>query len=258
LLLLAGLILIAFVALISLLRGVDPIEVTATLLFIPIFAGFMMYSIPGGLVSAAVAGGLYLALRLPAIDLVGFGPLAGQITTRIVGYLGFGLGGGWAIRQIKATLEKMALHDDVDDETGLGNARSFLEVADVERARSDRYQKVFSVVAADFAAWDDLPIRRKLNNLRELGTRLASGVRSSDHPVHGRTGSRHVIGLVLPETASEGARIVAENLRDQLILAIGGDDIRVISATYPGNDAALARIIDLFREIDRSSRPATP
>lgn len=255
LLLLSGLVLIALVALVSLVRGVDRVEVVATLLFIPIFAGFMVRGIIGGLITAIAAGIVYVLLRLPAIDLVGFSALSGQITARLVGYLGFGVGGGWAFGQVKATLEKMALYDDVDDETGLGNARSFLEVADVEKARAERYEKVFSVVAADFVAWDELTARRKKAQLRQLGTRLAAGVRSSDHPAHGRSGERHIIGVVLPETSTEGARIVAENLRDQLVQAIGSDEVRVITATYPGNEASMARITDLFKEIDRSSRP---
>jgi GGDEF domain-containing protein len=255
LLLLSGLILIGFIALVSLVRGVDRVEVIATLLFIPIFGAFMVFGLVGGLLTGLAAGLVYFLLRLPAIELVGFAPLAGQITARVLGYVGFGVGGGWAIHQIKATLEKLELYDDVDDETGLGNARSFLEMVDVERARAERYQKVFSVVAADFGAWEDLSARRRRAHLRDLGTRLAAGVRSSDHPAHGRTGARHVIGVVLPETSMEGARIVADNLRDQLIVALGSDDVRVITATYPGNEAAMARITDLFKEIDRTSRP---
>lgn len=257
LLLLSGLVLIGFVALIALLRGVDQVEVVATLLFIPIFAGFMLYGIAGGLVTSIAAGLVYLLLRQPALQLVGFPALSGQIATRLIGYLGFGVGGGWAIVQIRATLDKMALYDDVDDETGLGNARSFLEVAEVEKSRADRYEKVFSVVAADFSAWGDLPTRRQRALLREMGTRLAAGVRSSDHPAHGRSGGRHVIGVVLPETSAAGARIVGDNLRQQLTQSIGSDEVRVMTATYPGNDAALARVIDLFSEIDRRTRPAT-
>ncbi len=255
LLMLAGLTLIGFVALVALIRGVDQVEVVATLLFIPIFAGFMLMGMPGGLATAVMAAVVYLLLRQPAIALVGFPALAGQIITRLIGYLVFGLGGGWAIRQIRATLDKMALYDDVDDETGLGNARSFLEVADVEKARADRYQKVFSVVAAEFVAWDELPARRQRSQLRELGTRLAAGVRSSDHTAHGRSRGRHVIGVVLPETAAEGAQIVADNLHRQLAKAIGSEEVRVVTATYPGNEAALTHVIDLFREIDRRSRP---
>jgi GGDEF domain-containing protein len=257
LLLLAGFTLIAAVALVALVRGVDRVEVIGTLLFIPVFAGFMLFSLPGAVGVSLAAAAIYLLLRLPAIELVGFGPLAGQVTARLIGYLLFGLGGGWAIRQIKGTLDKMELYDDIDDETGLGNARSFLETADVERARAERYQKVFSVAAADFSAWEDLPSRKTRNALRELGTRLAAGVRSSDHPVHGRIGNRHVIGVVLPETSSEGARIVADNLKSQLATATGVD-VRVITATHPGNEAAMARIIELFKEIDRTLRPPTP
>ena len=157
LLLVSGLILISLVSLIAISRGVDRIEVIATLLFIPVFAGFLFWGIKGGFWLGLVAALTYVAIRLPSIRLVGLTALSGQLAARILGYLGFGLGGGWAAQQIKATLDKFELHDDIDDETGLGNARSMIEVTDTEKARADRYQKVFSVVLADLsgAQWSD-------------------------------------------------------------------------------------------------------
>lgn len=258
LLLISGLILIGVVALVALVRRVDPIEVAATFLFVPVFAGFLFFGAVGGLVTGLLAGVAYVVLRWPSIEMIGLGPLLGQLGARLVGYLGFGLGGGWAVQQIRGTLEKLELHDEIDDETGLGNARSVLETADVERARADRYQKVFSLVAVDFIApkWDELSGRRQRAALREFGTKLAAGVRSSDHVAHARRGDHHIVGLVLPETAVEGARIVADNLRRQLAAIVGSDELRVIMATHPMEADNVQKILSLFREIDRSQRPA--
>lgn len=256
-LLLAGFILITLVGLIAIARGVDQVEVIATLMFIPVFGGLLFGGVRGGFVVAVVASVAYVLLRIPSLQLLGLTPLAGSIAARVIGYLGFGLGGGWAAQQIKATLDKFELHDDIDDETGIGNARSMLETTDTERARADRYQKVFSVVLADVSSprWADLPTRKQRGALRELGQRLAGAIRSTDHAAHGRQGDHHLIGLVLPETGPEGARIASENL-SRLLTEVSGDGagIRLAVATYPGE--GIGPILELWRQIDRSQRPA--
>ena len=256
LLLVAGLILIAVVGLVALARGVDPIEVAGTLLFVPVFAGFLFFGVTGGAVLGAAAGAAYVALRWPAVQLVGLGALAGQLAARIIGYLAFGLGGGWATSQLRSTLENFELHDDFDDETALGNARSLLATLDLEQARADRYEKVFSVVAAEFKApdWAHLPQRRQQTVLRELGTKVAAGVRTSDHAAHRRNGDRHVIGVVLPETGAAGARIFADNLHRLLSGLTNSAELRVLTATHPTDPEPLTAIRDLFR--DPEQQPA--
>lgn len=255
-LLMAGLILILLVGLVALSRGVDLLEVTATLLFIPVFAGFLFGGVRGGFALGVVAAVAYALLRIPSLQLVGLTPLAGQIAARVVGYLGFGLGGGWAAQHIKAALDKFDLHDDIDDETGVGNARSMIEITDTEKARADRYQKVFSVILADVSSpkWVADPVRKQRALLRDLGQRLERAIRSSDHAAHARRGDHHLIGLVLPETGPEGARIASENL-GKLLTEISGESagVRLAVATYPGD--GIDPILELWRELDRARRP---
>jgi hypothetical protein len=235
---------------------VDPIEVAGTLLFVPVFAGFLFFGVAGGAVLGVAAGAAYVALRWPAVQLVGLRALAGQLAARIIGYLAFGLGGGWATSQLRSTLENFELHDDFDDETALGNARSLLATLDLEQARADRYEKVFSVVAAEFKApdWAHLPQRRQQTVLRELGTKVAAGVRTSDHAAHRRSGDRHVIGVVLPETGAAGARIFADNLHRLLSGLTTSAELRVLTATHPTDPEPLTVIRDLFR--DPEQQPA--
>ena len=255
-LLISGLILILLVGLVAISRGVDLVEVTATLLFIPVFAGFLFGGVRGGFALGVVVAVAYVLLRIPSLQLVGLTPLAGQIAARVVGYLGFGLGGGWAAQHIKAALDKFELHDDIDDETGVGNARSMIEITDTEKARADRYQKVFSVILADVSSpkWVAEPVRKQRALLRDLGQRLERAIRSSDHAAHARRGDHHLIGLVLPETGPEGARIASENL-GKLLTEISGEGagVRLAVATYPGD--GIDPILDLWRELDRARRP---
>ena len=256
LLLLSGLVLIALVGLVAISRGVDQVEVIGTLLFIPVFVGFLFFGIRGGLAVGLVASLAYVALRIPSIQLLGLTPLSGQIAARILGYLGFGLGGGWASQQIKTALDKLEAQDDIDDETGLGNARAMIAAADVEQARADRYQKVFSVALADLKdpQWAMLPLRRQRTAVRALGDGVRKAVRSTDHVSHVRQGEHHIFGVVLPETGPEGARIATDNLRSLLVAQAGeASGVRLATATYPGE--GLAPILDVFRQLDSDQRP---
>ena len=260
LLLMSGLILIGVVGLVALTRGVDPVEVAGTLLFVPVFAGFLFFGIPGGVTLGIAAGVAYVVLRWPAVQLVGLSPLPGQIVARVAGYIIFGMGGGWAIGQIQATLEKLELHDDIDDETGLGNARSMLETVDLERARADRYQKLFSVVAADFRApgWEELSPRKQRTVLRDLGIKVAAGVRATDHvgPRPTRRAPHHRGGAA-GDRRSRGQDLCRESPSP----ADRFDDVRRRSGWRPRptlrDPEPLTLILDLFKELDRSQRPAT-
>jgi hypothetical protein len=255
LLLLSGMILIALLGLIAVARGVDQVEVIATLLFLPVFVAFLLFGIRGGFWFGLVASLVYVALRIPSIRLLGLTPLSGQLAARVIGYLGFGIGGGWASQQVKSALDKLASQDDIDDETGLGNARAMLQMTDLERTRADRYQKVFSVALADVAepAWASLPKRQQEGAVKGLGQKLRRAVRANDHVSHARQETHHLIGVVLPETGPEGARIAADNLRKLLVEQAGSAaGVRIAIATYPGE--GLDPILDVWRRLDRDQR----
>jgi GGDEF domain-containing protein len=250
-LLFSGVGLMGIVALGALAVGVDRVEVAATLLFIPVFAGFLFFGMKGGLVMAAAASIAYLALRFPAIRLVGFSATIGQILVRVFGYLGFAAGGAWAASQVKGSLEKIENREDVDKATGLGNARSMIEAVDLERSRADRDKTTFSLVAADFMTptWESLPARKQQALLTDLVAKLVSGLRGADHAVHARKGEHHVIGIVLPETTADGARVVADNFKGQLGRAEAVTEPRVAMATYPTEESAVVAILELFWDI---------
>lgn len=256
LLLLSGLTVLALVTLTMLLRGVDPIEVTATLLYAPLFVGLLFFGGAAGLTLGVVAAAVYLALRWPAIRLVGFPALSGLILSRVAGFLAFGGIGGWAASRLRTSLDKLALYDEIDDETGLHNARSFLATVDRERRRADRYASVFSVVLASFEdPWAGLSPRRRAAELRKLGLRLGSSVRGSDHVSHAREPGRQVVALVLPETGAEGAATVAANLVSH-VRELAGNDARTETATFPDGGTSLDGMVARFREIDAAERPA--
>ena len=254
-----GLAVLAVVAAVMYARRVDGIEVAATLLFVPIFVAFVFRGVLGGVVTAVVAIGAYTVLRAPAIDAVGVSEFTGLIVSRAAAYLIFGAVGGWSMQVLEGSLIKLELYDEVDDETGLFNARHLLHQADLETARARRYQTLFSIVVLDMPAgpFNALKARDRRAVLRDLGRLLGEGVRTVDHVSHARDGDRHRIAVVLPETAHEGAEIFRARLDDRVRaylsdrgVAIDGTEVPATALTFPGDDDALAAVRADFERID--------
>lgn len=269
LLLLTGLVVLAAVAIVTYARRVDTVEVVATLLFLPIFVAFVFRGVLGGVLAALVAIGVYAALRTPAIDAVGFGEFAGLMTSRSAAYLIFGAVGGWSTQVLEGSLEKLELYDEIDDETGLYNARHLLLQTDLEMARASRYQTLFSLVVLDLPAgpFNALPTRARRTTLRDLGRVLGEGVRTIDHVVHVHDGDSHRLVAILPETASEGAEVFRQRFGTR-VLGFLGDRGVVIDAglavaravTIPGDEEHVEQIRAACRRVDQieHGEPAHP
>ena len=264
LLLAVGLGVLLVIALVTYLRRVETVEVVASLLFIPIFVSLLFWYVTGGVGAAILAALAYVALRYPAIDAVGAGRFGGLILSRTIGYLAFGLIGGLASRQLEASLTKLERYDEIDDATGLYNARFLVNDTELEMARSKRYQTIFSVALIDFpaAALASLPRRRRAAGLRELGRAILEGIRTVDRAVHARAGDVHRLAIVLPETAREGARVItdrlAERIADQLShrgAKLSSADVKRVSLTFPDDEDAIERTRGEFAEIDRAEHP---
>ena len=233
-LLAAGVALFGLIALTAFVRDVDGVEVVAALMYAPILAALLSFGSTGGLVMGFLAAGVYIGLRLPAIELVGFAPIAGTLMSRVLGYVAFGGLGGWAADQIRGALDRYQLIDEVDESSGLGNARSVLNALARESSRAKRYASPFSVVTSSF---DDLgQTRRARNVLTDLGRKVASSIRDADHAAHVHSNGTHRIIVVLPETGSEGAETVRMNL-DNLVRGVVKSEVSTTSITDDGGES---------------------
>lgn len=264
LVLLAGLGILLLLAALLYVRRVDTVEVAATLLFIPVFIAFVFGGVLGGVAVGVLSGFGYVALRYPAIEVLGFGSLFGVISSRFLAFVAFGGIGGWANRQLESSLTKLELYDQIDDATGLYNARFFVQDTDLEVSRSQRYQTLFSVTVVDVpaAVFDALGGRRRKATLRELGRLLRESIRTVDRAIHARTGDRHRIAVVLPETGAEGARIFSERLADRVHEFLEGRGARLDRAavgrsafTYPEDEEHLTAMREEFVAIERAEHP---
>lgn len=259
-----GLAFLLAIAGIMYVRSVQTDEVIGVLLFILVFIGLVFWGVGGGAVAAVLASAVYVAIRYSAIQTLGWGEMSGLIATRVGAYLLFGFLGGWANRQLEASLTKLELYDQVDDATGLLNARFFLQDTDLEISRSGRYQTVFGVALVDIpaSALEPLSRRQRSGLLKEVGRTLKDSVRTVDRAVHGRDKDRHRIAVVLPETGKEGARIFTERLSEQLArylqgrgVTIAGGRLESAALAYPGDEEALGNLRREFADIDRAEHP---
>jgi diguanylate cyclase (GGDEF)-like protein len=118
------------------------------------------------------------------------------------------------LERANADLERLARTDPL---TGLANRREFMEKLEQEVERSDRYLRPLSLVSLDLdhfksvndthghAAGDEV--------LREAARALSSVCRDVD--LAARMGGEE-LALLLPETDTAGARIVAERVRERI------------------------------------------
>jgi GGDEF domain-containing protein len=269
LLLVLGLAVLLVVVVVTYVRRVDPVEVWATILFVPIFLAFVFRGAVGGLVAAVAAIAVYAALRSPAIDAVGVSQFAGLLTSRAAAYLIFGAVGGWSTQVLESSLDKLDLYDEIDDDTGLYNARHLLNQTDLEVSRARRYQTLFSVVTVSVPVGpiDALPGRKRRTLLRDIGRSVSQGVRNVDHVVHLRDGEHHRVVAILPETSREGAEVFRGRFADRLTslltdrdIDLSGVDLTSQALTFPGDDEDLdvlrAEATRLDAATHRQPRPA--
>ena len=254
--LLLGLIALTVIGGVMWIRGVEPIETSATIFFIPVFAAVVFFGIPGGLTVAALASIAYVVIRIPSIQAVGVEPLVGVIIARVAGYLAFGAVGGWATQALGASIEKLEKVDRVDDETSLSNARGFVEQVEAERSRVSRYDGVFSTVVVSVDGLD-VDRRARADLMQSLGAHLSANVRTVDRITHARDEGVDLFAFVLPETGADGATVFVDKLEATLQAIIPGEQsFQTESASFPANQDGVNALVDRFRAISSREHPA--
>ncbi len=263
-LLAVGLAILAIVVVGLMARSVDEVEVFGTLLYVPIFVLLMYFGVTGGLLGAVAATVGYVVLRGDAIDAVGWSEFSGTVISHGLGYVLFGVAGGWAASTLELSLDKLDLYDQVDDDTGLYNSRYLLHEVAIERARSVRYENIFSVSFAAFSAdsLSDLPQRRRRRVLRDLGRLLDGNVRAVDSVAHGYDGRLHHVAVLLPETPEQGVDVFHERFVASLHEFLASHDVSAeidgMSCTIPGAEDELDRRLEVWRGIDAAEHEHDP
>ncbi|OIN14439.1 sensor domain-containing diguanylate cyclase [Oceanisphaera psychrotolerans] len=132
-----------------------------------------------------------------------------------------------ALEQANAQLARLSITDNL---TGLLNRGAWENQLDAEFARYRRYGHDCSLVMLDIDNFKSIndhhghPTGDEV--IRHVAASIRSSLRLTDHP--GRYGGEE-FGIILPETDAEGARIIAERLRQTVeaaVVAPHGSDIR--------------------------------
>ena len=262
--LIAGLVVLLLVIGLMLIRRVQTVEVIGTLLFIPIFLAFVFKGIRGGLIAGVLAAITYASMRYPAIDLVGFGRFSGLIASRGIAYLAFGSIGGLASSQLQSSLTKLDLFDEIDDLTGLHNARFFIDNTGLEISRSQRYQTMFCVAVVDVptAPMNGMSKRAKDKLIKELADILKESIRTVDRAIHGSDADEHRFAAILPETARDGGRIFTGRLVAKMVETMNHRGAQVTEAEvpytvsmFPGDDDDIQQLRREFAVLEEKEHP---
>jgi len=244
-----GTALIAGVALSAWLRGADLVEVGAIGLFLPILVGLGYGRVRGGVATAVAVSAVYAVTRFASLPPeLSVREFIGATVVRALLYVGLGLFGGWANEMLEHSLRKLELYDEIDDDTGVGNTRGLLVVADRERSRSQRYGSVFSLTILHLQRdlFDAVSERQGLRALRQLAQTLDDTVRTTDLVNRVPLPDREDLVVVLPETGREGARIFLERLvpsaRQMLVdlgLPASNGEVSGTAISYPDDEDQL-------------------
>jgi diguanylate cyclase (GGDEF)-like protein/putative nucleotidyltransferase with HDIG domain len=158
--------------------------------------------------------------------------------------------------QIAAPIENAQLYarleqkSRIDELTGLFNRRHFEERLKEEVSRHSRYGDVFSVFMLDldnFKAYNDTyghPAGDVL--LSQIGKIIKGSVRNIDQAF--RYGGDEFV-VILPQTTSKDAYVVAERVREQIAKAMGKKAIAVTCsiglANYPADGVVAEELVDV-------------
>ncbi|MBW3665371.1 MAG: diguanylate cyclase [Actinobacteria bacterium] len=241
-----GTALIAGVALSAWLRGADLVEVGAIGLFLPVLVGLGYGRVRGGVATAVAVSAVYVITRFATLPAeLSAREFIGAAVVRILLYVGLGLFGGWANEMLEHSLRKLELYDEIDDDTGVGNTRGLLIVADRELSRAQRYGSVFSLTILHLRRelFEGVSERQGLRALRHLAQTLDATVRTTDLVNRVPLPDREDLVIVLPETGREGARIFLErlvpNARAMLVdlgLPATNGEVSGTSISYPDDE----------------------
>lgn len=146
-------------------------------------------------------------------------------------------------QRLSSMLAKIAF---IDDLTGLFNRRKIMEIFEVEYSRSKRYGNNLAVMMLDIDYFKH--VNDKYGHdagdcvLVEFAKKVKCQIRETDYV--GRFGGEEFL-VIMPETEADGARVVAERIKqmlDETTVSIGRSSIKVtssmgISQVRPGDQA---------------------
>lgn len=250
LLLAAGVVVLVVTAVVTLLRGVDPIEVGGVVLFLPVLIAAVVGGPRAGLIAGAVAAAVYVLLRAQSLPLQSFEAILPTVSLRVIGYLVFGGLGGWAADVLEHGIDKLERFDTIDDATELLNARGVSRQLEQEIARARRYGSDFAVVVVDYVVGDTGRAGQMA-----IGDAVRASIRTVDDLGRVSIGDRDRVIAVLPETNPPGAQVVGTKIEGHLAEHIASDAVTIRVLAHPEDDGDLGDLLAELQQLVRRDFP---
>lgn len=219
-------------------------EVIAQVLLLGVLFAAVHWGRNGGFWAAVAASLAYLGLRVPL--LLGDGittELVSLILVRVLSYGLIGVVGGELCSRIKYIFAKLENSSSVDDWSQLFNQRIIGRSLETASGQFARYETPFSIVLVELAPslMGDLRVSKQRTLVRGVADHIRGDVRLVDEA--GRLDDGRFL-IVLPQTPSDGARVVAERIRRGVCNLLGSKDasITVTALSAPENTAEIGAV----------------
>ena len=206
---------VVMVAVINVIRAIQPSETIGVLLYVPVIAAALVFGLRGAMAAAFVASVVYAVVRKsgPVEESV-FVP----ISVRAVSYFLFGALVALGLQAIAGKRHRLDTGPSIDAVTGLASLTHLVGILDHEIARSVRYGRTFSIALVEIplTATESTQRGSAVSMLSDLGDQVRDAIRTTDY-AGVRTDQRGAqLVFVLPETPQEGAGVFAMRFGERI------------------------------------------
>jgi diguanylate cyclase (GGDEF)-like protein len=188
-------------------------EIVAQLLILMVLVGALQWGRKGGFISAVLATGIYILLRVPLLAADGVtSELIQMIGVRTLAYGVIGILGGEVCSRIKYFFARMEDSGTIDAVTRIYNQRYISRTLAQTVGKHERYGEPFSVVLFTISPALLQPLRkaRQRSVLRSIASFVRNDIRLVDDV--GRLDDGRFV-VLLPHTPKDGAEVAAERLK---------------------------------------------
>lgn len=239
----------------SLLNAMPAEEIVAQLLLLVVLLSSVHWGRRGGFVSALVASGIYVLLRIPVV--LGAQGLTTDITTllliRLVTYGLIGIVGGELCGRIQYIFARLDDSASIDDWSHVYNQRFIVHSLETVRGQHTRYDTPYSIILVGLSTQltEGLRVSKQRAIVRGVANHVRNDIRLVDEV--GRLDDGRYL-VILPQTPKPGAMIVAERLRTGICETVGAKESSVMTTVLgaPDDDSELT---DLAADLAADSAP---
>ncbi len=223
---------------------VMPAEVVGQLLLVLVLAGALHWGREGGFVTALIAVVIYVGMRYPLMRTEGLSSdIVTMIASRAIAYTVVGLAGGELAGRVKYLFARIEREAMIDPVTRVYSARYAGETIACALGKHRRYETPCSVLHLKVspAVWSDLKTSRMSALMRRVASHLRNNVRMVDDVAY--NGNAGFI-IILPETGSDGADVVARRVHLGIVDTIGcsADEVTFEKLVCGTDDARLEEL----------------